>query len=322
MTKQLKDNQEILGKYVGNGHFPVMLPEVLSALSPQDGQTIIDCTFGGGSYSRAILEAADCKIIGLDRDITAINRGNEIAKEYGNRLKLIHTPFSELGNLGLSNIDGIVLDIGVSSFQIDEAARGFSFGKDGPLDMRMGIDKDGDIETAAEVLATRTEAELAKIFWDYGEEKNSRRIAKAIVNDRTETPFVSTLQLAGLCERVYGRTKEKINPATRVFQALRIYVNDELGELIRALEAAESILNDNGRLVVVTFHSLEDRIVKNFFNERAKQTATSRYIPQTIEKHLSFELLSRKPVLPSETELKLNPRSRSAKLRAAIFKKK
>ena len=295
------------------GHYPVMLPEVLAALDPQDGQVIVDGTFGGGSYSRAILESANCKVIGLDRDKSAIERGNEIAKDYGGRLSLIQTQFGEIANLELGEIDAVVLDIGVSSYQIDQAERGFSFNKDGPLDMRMG-----DGETAAEVLATRTEAEIAKIFWDYGEEKNSRRIARAIVNDRDEKPFVSTLQLAGLCERVYGHKKEKIHPATRVFQALRIYVNDELGELERALDGAYKILKPNGRIVIVTFHSLEDRIVKNFFNERAKISQGSRFAPVLEEIKPTLELLYRKPVIASDKEISENPRSRSAKLRAVI----
>lgn len=295
------------------GHYPVMLPEVLAALNPQDGQVIVDGTFGGGSYSRAILESANCKVIGLDRDKSAIERGNEIAKNYDGRLSLIQTQFGEIANLDLGEVDAVVLDIGVSSYQIDQAERGFSFNKDGPLDMRMG-----DGETAAEVLATRTEAEIAKIFWDYGEEKNSRRIARAIVNDRDEKPFVSTLQLAGLCERVYGHKKEKIHPATRVFQALRIYVNDELGELERALDGAYKILKPNGRIVIVTFHSLEDRIVKNFFNERAKISQGSRFAPVLEEIKPTLELLYRKPVIASDKEISENPRSRSAKLRAVI----
>lgn len=295
------------------GHYPVMLPEVLAALNPQDGQVIVDGTFGGGSYSRAILESANCKVIGLDRDKSAIERGNEIAKNYDGRLSLIQTQFGEIANLELGEIDAVVLDIGVSSYQIDQAERGFSFNKDGPLDMRMG-----DGETAAEVLATRTEAEIAKIFWDYGEEKNSRRIARAIVNDRDEKPFVSTLQLAGLCERVYGHKKEKIHPATRVFQALRIYVNDELGELERALDGAFQILKPNGRIVIVTFHSLEDRIVKNFFNERAKISQGSRFAPVLEEIKPTLELLYRKPMIASDKEINENPRSRSAKLRAVI----
>lgn len=295
------------------GHYPVMLPEVLAALNPQDEHVIVDGTFGGGSYSRAILESANCKVIGLDRDKSAIERGNEIAKNYDGRLSLIQTQFGEIANLGLGEIDAVVLDIGVSSYQIDQAERGFSFTKDGPLDMRMG-----DGETAAEVLATRTEAEIAKIFWDYGEEKNSRRIARAIVNDRDEKPFVSTLQLAGLCERVYGHKKEKIHPATRVFQALRIYVNDELGELERALDGAFQILKPNGRIVIVTFHSLEDRIVKNFFNERAKISQGSRFAPVLEQAKPTLELLYRKPVIASDKEINENPRSRSAKLRAVI----
>lgn len=295
------------------GHYPVMLPEVLAALNPQYGQVIVDGTFGGGSYSRAILESANCKVIGLDRDKSAIERGNEIAKKYDGRLSLIQTQFGEIANLELGDIDAVVLDIGVSSYQIDQAERGFSFSKDGPLDMRMG-----DGETAAEVLATRSEAEIAKIFWDYGEEKNSRRIARAIVNDRDEKPFVSTLQLAGLCERVYGHKKEKIHPATRVFQALRIYVNDELGELERALDGAFKILKPNGRIVIVTFHSLEDRIVKNFFNERAKISQGSRFAPVLEQAKPTLELLYRKPIIASDKEISENPRSRSAKLRAVI----
>lgn len=294
-----------------NGHFPVMLPQVLAAVAPAEGEVIVDCTFGGGGYTRAFLESAKCKVIGLDRDPTAIERGKAMRNEFGDRLELIETPFSQIGELGLSEIDAIVMDIGVSSFQIDQAERGFSFMRDGPLDMRMGGG-----QSAAEVLATLSEAEISKIFWEYGEEKNARRIARAIVNDRNETPFVSTLQLAALCERVYGHTKEKIHPATRVFQALRIYVNDELGELERALQNGAKLLKKNGRLVVVTFHSLEDRIVKNFMNSMCKAESASRYAPQLNEKEKEFELLYKKPVLPSANETDINPRSRSAKLRA------
>lgn len=293
------------------GHFPVMLPEVLVAISPKSGQTIIDCTFGGGGYSRAILKAATCNIIALDRDPTAIARGMEMQKEFGERLKLIETPFSKIGELELPQIDAIVMDIGVSSYQIDEAERGFSFMRDGPLDMRMGGGK-----SAAEVLANLSEAELSKIFWDYGEEKNARRIARAIVNDRTQTPFVTTLQLASLCERVYGHSKEKIHPATRVFQALRIYVNDELGELETALNEGAKMLKKGGRLIVVTFHSLEDRIVKNFMNSMCKAKPLSRYSPLLNDEEKDFELIYKKAILPSENETATNPRSRSAKLRA------
>ncbi len=288
-----------------------MLPEVMAAISPQDGETIIDCTFGGGSYSCAFLNHANCNVIGLDRDESAIIRGNEIAKNYGGRLKLIHTPFSQLASLNLDKVDAIVMDIGVSSYQIDQAERGFSFSKMGPLDMRMG-----EGETAQEVLATRTEAELAKIFWEYGEEKNARRIARAIVNDRDEKPFTNTIQLAELCARIYGRTKEKINPATRVFQALRIYVNDELGELETALKASLNMLKIGGRLVVVSFHSLEDRIVKNFYNELTKAPSVSRFAPINNQFIPKFQLITKKAQTAIEHELLQNPRSRSAKLRA------
>ncbi len=293
-----------------SGHFPVMLPEVLASIAPKDGQVIIDCTFGGGGYSCAFLNKANCKIIGLDRDPTAIARGMNLKSKYGDKLQLIETPFSKIGELGLFDIDAIIMDIGVSSFQIDQAERGFSFMRDGPLDMRMG-----DGETAAQVLATHSEADLAKIFWEYGEEKNARRIARAIVNDRPTKPYETTLQLAGLCERVYGHTKEKIHPATRVFQALRIYVNDELGELETALENGAKILKKGGVLGVVTFHSLEDRIVKNFMNSKSKPEAMSRFAPINHEIEKEFELLSRKPILPSQDEIAQNPRSRSAKLR-------
>jgi 16S rRNA (cytosine1402-N4)-methyltransferase len=295
------------------GHFPVMLPEVMAAVSPKDGETIIDCTFGGGGYSRAFLDSANCNVIGLDRDITAIERAKDSFKEYSDRLKLINTPFSEVGNLGFQEIDAIVLDIGVSSFQIDNAERGFSFQKDGPLDMRMG-----EGISAEEVLLTHSEAEIAKIFWDYGEEKNSRRIARAIVHDRGENPYRTTKQLADLCERVYGHKKEKIHPATRVFQALRIYVNDELAELEKALESSIDILKDGGRLVVVTFHSLEDRIVKNFFVKHCTTPAVSRYHPQINAVKPKFLLPSKKPIIADDAETAINPRSRSAKLRYGI----
>ncbi len=298
-----------------SGHFPVMLPEVMAAISARDGETIIDCTFGGGGYSRSFLESANCKLIGLDRDPTAISRGLEMQKEFGDRLQLIETPFSKIGDLGLSEIDAIVMDIGVSSYQIDEADRGFSFVRDGPLDMRMG-----EGQSAAEVLANLSEVELSKIFWEYGEEKNSRRIARAIVNDRAVTPFTNTLQLASLCERVYGHKKEKIHPATRVFQALRIYVNDELSELETALSESVKLLKKGGRLVVVTFHSLEDRIVKNFMNSMCKAEAASRYSPIMESQEKDFEFINKKPILPSQKELEINARSRSAKLRAIVRK--
>lgn len=298
------------------GHFPVMLPEVLAALSPKAGETYIDATFGGGSYSRAFLEAADCNVIGIDRDPDAIKRGQEFETRYQNRFRIIESEFSKIDEFDLSPVDGIVFDIGVSSFQIDEADRGFSFNKDGPLDMRMGAYG----PSAADVLMSLNERDLANIFWQFGEEKNSRQIARAIVTDREKVPFTNTLQLAELCARINRRngSKEKINPATRVFQALRIFVNDELGELERALNASVKMLNSGGRLVVVTFHSLEDRIVKNFLNSSSGTEQVSRYIPQANEIGGNFTIISKKPILPSADEVEINPRSRSAKLRAAI----
>lgn len=297
-------------------HAPVMLNEVLGALAPKEGETYIDATFGGGSYTRAFLEAANCKVIGLDRDINAKNRAQVFENEYKNRFSFIQSEFSKIGEIGLDRVDGIVFDIGVSSFQIDDPERGFSFNKAGPLDMRMGDYG----PSAKDVLMTLNERDLANIFWQFGEEKNSRQIARAIVNDRLGKPFENTLDLANLCARINrrGNKGEKINPATRVFQALRIFVNDELGELERALNGCIDILKPGGRLVVVTFHSLEDRIVKNFLVDSSGAKQVSRYIPAQIDNDANFEILSKKPILPSDGEVKTNPRARSAKLRAAI----
>jgi 16S rRNA (cytosine1402-N4)-methyltransferase len=298
-----------------SGHIPVLLDEVLDALAPQSGQTIVDGTFGGGGYTRAILAAADCKVIGLDRDPEAIARGKALEAEMGDRFCIIETDFSALDDIE-EPIDAIVLDIGVSSFQIDQPERGFSFSSDGPLDMRMASAG----PSAADAIAHLSEADLAQVFRVYGEEREARRVARAIVNDRQTTPFLTTAPLAGLVSRVVGRPKHKdaIHPATRVFQALRIFVNDELGELERALVAAEACLPPGGRLVVVTFHSLEDRVVKTFFNARSRQEAGSRHAPVASGPAPTFEILTKKPVGPSEAEIAANPRARSAKLRAAI----
>jgi 16S rRNA (cytosine1402-N4)-methyltransferase len=297
-----------------NGHAPVMLAEVLKTLSVKAGETIVDGTFGGGGYTRAILAAADCKVIGLDRDPDAVARGRELATQMPEHFEIVETQFSKMDELG-GPVDAVVLDIGVSSFQIDQAERGFSFMQDGPLDMRMG----GDGPSAAEVVAQLSEDELTKIFQSYGDEREARRVARAMVNDRVETPYLRTSDLAGICSRVIGRKQaDHINPATRIFQALRIYVNDELGELEMALAAAEAILPEGGRLVVVTFHSLEDRIVKTFFNERSKEASGSRHSPVNSGPAPTFELITRKPMIASDSEIALNPRARSAKLRAAI----
>ena len=300
-------------------HKPVMLPEVLEALAPRDGELYLDGTFGGGGYARAILAAADCRLIGIDRDVSAIERAETLAAEEPRFTPLLGR-FGRLDQLaadaGFAAVDGVVLDIGVSSFQIDEAARGFSFQKDGPLDMRMG--QAGP--SAADVVNQMSEKPLADVFYRLGEEPKSRRIARAIVERRKDVPFVTTLDLAQAVEvAVGGRRGAKIHPATRVFQAIRMYLNDELGELGRALVAAERLLRAGGRLVVVTFHSLEDRIVKAFLRTRSGGGAGgSRHVPEQAKgAPASFELISRKAVTVSLEEALNNPRARSAKLRAA-----
>jgi 16S rRNA (cytosine1402-N4)-methyltransferase len=301
-----------------SGHAPVMLEEVLAALNVQAGQTIVDGTFGGGGYTNAILQAADCKVIGLDRDPDAIVRGKALQADMAGRFEIVETQFSKMEALQ-GPVDAVVLDIGVSSFQIDQAARGFSFMQDGPLDMRMGGNGPSSGPSAAEAVAQLSEDELTKIFQTYGEERESRRVARAMVNDRVATPYLRTGDLAGLCSRVIGRkSPDQIHPATRVFQALRIYVNDELGELELALAAAEAILREGGRLVVVTFHSLEDRVVKTFFNDRSKEASGSRHSPISTGPAPTFQLINRKPLIASDKEISTNPRARSAKLRAGV----
>jgi len=301
-------------------HIPVMLPEVLSALAPAEGELIVDGTFGAGGYTRAILAAAACTVTAFDRDITAIRAAQVpggLLSQFPGRLSLINAPFSEMAE-HVPHADGIVLDIGVSSMQIDDPARGFSFQSDGPLDMRMADHG----PTAADVVNTTDEEPLANILFNLGDEKRSRAIARAIVRDRDATPFTSTLQLARLVSRVLGgRGDDGRHPATRTFQALRIHVNDELGELSSALEASERILKPGGRLVVVTFHSLEDRIVKQFLIERSGRSSQgSRHLPPTATpaREPSFRIVNQRALRPCQGELDVNPRARSAKLRAAI----
>lgn len=308
----------------GGGHIPVMRDSVVASLAPKAGQIIVDGTFGAGGYSRAFLDAAACSVIGLDRDPDAVIRAAEFKAEFGDRFTFVETAFSGLEEAcGDRRIDAIVLDIGVSSFQLDEADRGFSFMRDGPLDMRMAAEG----PSAADALAYLREEELAAIFMAYGEEKASRRIARAIVADRGAEPFTSTLQLAGLVERVIragstgkkGRSSGKpAHPATRVFQALRIYVNDELGELARVLAAAERVLPEGGKLIVVTFHSLEDRIVKQFLHDRAGTEGGSRHGPAVDGPPPTFALSPRKALEPTPAEVEQNPRARSARLRCGI----
>ncbi len=294
-------------------HIPVLLNEVLAALSPKDGGVYVDGTFGAGGYAVAILEAANCRVIGIDRDPKAIALASDLQKKYGERLVLINARFSQMAEVVSGKVDGVALDLGVSSMQIDNAERGFSFQKDGILDMRMS----GEGMTAADVVNTLPEAELADIIYKYGQERFSRKVAAAIAARRKDMPFTSTLDLAGVVATVVPRAKDGIHPATRTFQALRIYVNDELGELQKGLAAGAALLKPSGKLAVVSFHSLEDGIVKAFMQEKAgKVPAASRYIPVKNEPLAQdFRLLNKKPLLPGDEEVRLNPRSRSAKLR-------
>jgi len=293
-------------------HIPVLLGEVISALSPAAGDVIVDGTFGAGGYTSALLDLG-ASVIAIDRDPDAIAAGRSLEARSGGRLRLVPAPFSELDRYAEA-ADGVVLDIGVSSMQIDQAERGFSFRADGPLDMRMaraGL-------SAADVVNRFKAGDLARIFGFLGEERHAGRIAKMIERRRETRPFTRTLELADAIETHVGRNpKDKIHPATRVFQALRIFVNDELGELARALFAAERALKPGGRLAVVTFHSLEDRIVKRFIADRSGNQAGSRYLPETQARAPTFEKAG-KPVAPSETEVAANPRARSAKLRSAV----
>ncbi|KQW28859.1 ribosomal RNA small subunit methyltransferase H [Rhizobium sp. Root274] len=296
-------------------HIPVLLDGVLKALEPGEGKVILDGTFGAGGYTRAILDAG-ADVIALDRDPNAIAGGQSMVAEFGGRLALHHTEFSALADFAPDGgLDGVVLDIGVSSMQIDEAGRGFSFQRNGPLDMRMSSSG----VSAADVVNRAKVSDLIRIFGFLGEEKHSGRIARAIEKRRLNEPFQTTRDLANLIETVNPRkAKDKIHPATRVFQALRIFVNDELGELAQALFAAERALKPGGRLVVVTFHSLEDRIVKKFFSERAGKASGSRHLPMVEARQATFEPVGKGMVAASEEEAELNPRARSAKLRAGI----
>ena len=298
----------------GAAHTPVLLTEVLDALQPAPGKTIIDGTFGAGGYSRAFL-AAGAKVIAFDRDPSARRFAEGLDPD---RFRFVDARFSDMVEvMGEGAVDGVALDLGVSSMQIDEAERGFSFMRDGPLDMRMG---DAG-QTAADLVNTAEPAELARIFYVYGEERQSRRIAGAIARRRLEQPFTRTLELAEFIEKALGgRRGAKTHPATRAFQGLRIAVNEELSELEAGLVAAERVLKADGRLCVVTFHSLEDRIVKTFLAVRAGRTpAGSRHAPpREIHAQPSFSLLFNGAQAPSAAEVAANPRARSAKLRAAV----
>jgi 16S rRNA (cytosine1402-N4)-methyltransferase len=298
-------------------HVPVLGGEAVEMLEPRDGGIYVDATFGAGGYSRAILDVAGTRVLGIDRDRSAIVGGFDLVDRSGGRLTLVEDRFSNLAEIcaaqGFAAVDGVVMDVGVSSMQLDEAERGFSFRLGGPLDMRMG--RDGP--TAADVIASASETDLANIIYIFGEERHSRVVARAIVAARKEAPVTTTRALAAIVAKVVRSKPGEIHPATRTFQALRIFVNEELDELHLALTAAESVLKPGGRLVVVSFHSLEDRIVKNFFAERGKAGGGSRHLPEITQAAPSFVILTKRPVKPDDAEISANPRARSAKLRAA-----
>lgn len=304
---------------INNPHYSVLMAEVLETLAPKDNDVIVDGTFGAGGYSRNILNAADVKLYAIDRDPNAVVAAEKMGEEYGERFNFLQGQFGDmqalLADADVPKVDGIVLDIGISSMQIDQAERGFSFLRDGPLDMRMSASG----MSAADVVNNFSEAEMARIFYILGDEKRSYPIAGAIVRQRAEKPFETTLELANLVENTVKKGKSKIHVATKVFQALRIFVNEELAELVKSLNAAEALLKPDGRLVVVSFHSLEDRIVKNFLRSRTGNvSAPSRHV-MVVEEAVkpSFTLINRKVITATKDELDVNVRSRSAKLRAA-----
>lgn len=298
-------------------HIPVLGREAVEMLRPRAGGLYVDATFGAGGYSRMILETGGSRVIGIDRDRSAITGGFDLVDQADGRLTLVEDRFSNLAEVcaaqGFEAVDGVVMDVGVSSMQLDQAARGFSFRLGGPLDMRMGHDG----PTAADVVAKASEADLANIIYIFGEERHSRGVARAIVAARKEAPIATTQALADIVGRVVRSKPNEIHPATRTFQGLRIFVNEELDELHLALSAAERVLKPGGRLAVVSFHSLEDRIVKDFLNQRGKAAGGSRHLPEMAQAVPSFQILTKRPVTPGEAEISANPRARSAKLRAA-----
>ncbi len=305
-------------------HIPVLKDEVVAHLAPRDRGIYVDGTLGACGYAEAILGQADCRVYGIDRDPQAIENAKEKAKRWDGRLIPLHGCFGDMEDLlkaeAVIAVDGVALDLGVSSMQIDNAARGFSFLRDGPLDMRMSADG----PSAAEVVNQTPEGDLADLIYTYGEERRSRAVARAIVGARAEAPLTRTLELADVVRSAFPKKAmhKGIDPATRTFQAIRIFINDELAELDRGLAAAERLLSPGGRLAVVSFHSLEDRRVKGFFRQRAGETPkTSRHMPETDaaepENRPSFRILTRRPVTSGDSEIAANARARSARLRAA-----
>ncbi|WP_036766620.1 16S rRNA (cytosine(1402)-N(4))-methyltransferase RsmH [Parvularcula oceani] len=298
-----------------SGHIPVLAREATEALLPQEGGAYVDATFGGGGYSGILLDAG-ARVFAFDRDPSAIVNGRARAEAAEGRLVLIEAPFDRMAEAleerGAAPVDGVVFDLGVSSMQIDQGERGFSFMKDGPLDMRMGQG-----ERASAFVNEADEADIANVIYQYGEDRRSRRLAKAIVAEREASPIETTGRLAGIAEAALGN-REKIHPATRMFQAIRILVNDELGQVVRGLIAAEAVLRGGGRLSVVSFHSLEDRIVKRFFAEASGAAETrSRHMPEAEGAPATLEAVGRKAVAAGRDEVAANPRARSAKLRVA-----
>lgn len=331
MTPPHQRNLETGNKH--GGHFPVMIGEVLESLPEREKGLVVDMTFGGGGYTKEILEKTNYSVLALDRDPAAIARGVPLKKQYPERLFLVETVFSQLDEAlvtaGLATpeqvqsgegvVDAVVMDLGVSSFQLDQPERGFSFRENGPLDMRMGA----GAKSAAEIVAEYSEEDLADIFWKFGEEKLSRKMAEAIVVARKQSPVTETQQLVDILHTVRPRRHfDRIDPATKVFQALRIEVNDELGEIERALDKAKNLLKPGGVLVVVSFHSLEDRIAKNLFGEvAAKPKHVNKYRPEEAANDgYEFELPHRGVVKPSKEECQINARSRSARMR--VLKRK
>ena len=301
-------------------HIPVLLNEMVEALAPRDGGIYLDGTFGRGGYSRAILQAADCRVWAIDRDPSAIEQARTVEAEFPGRFTILCGKFADMEELlagaGVDSLDGVVLDIGVSSPQIDTAERGFSFRLPGPLDMRMGDEG----PTAADIVNGWGEDELARLIRDFGEEHRARQVARAIVRTREAEPIATTTQLADIVRSVVRKAKDGLDPATRTFQALRIQVNDELGQLDRALAAAERLLRPDGRLVVVAFHSLEDKRVKAFLSARSGAKGISRHLPGPAPDapKSTFTLAKRGTIKPSEAEIRANPRCRSSRLRVAV----
>ncbi len=305
-----------------SSHAPVMLAEVTAALAPRDGGTYVDATFGGGGYTRAILRHAACTVWGIDRDPEAITLGEALVREFAGRLTLVQGRFGDMEGLlkprGVAMVDGVAFDLGVSSLHLDRPERGFSFRLDAPLDMRMETSG----PSAADLVNSATESELAEIVRSYGQERRARAVARAIVAARRRAPIRRTGELAGIVRSVVRRSRDGIDPATRTFQALRMHVNDELGELDRGLAAAERLLRPRGRLAAVSFHSLEDGRVKRFLRARGGGAPRpSRHAPAvstaTKSPEPSFTLLHRRAIKPKSAEIAANPRARSARLRAA-----